>query len=315
MAQKIVQSRTVRFFEVVDLKTGLPVEGELPWSKTTTALAHSDVSVDDRTVKIAGEDHHGGPWSLSGYPDMLLFSKIREDFELPELFDRGDGTLTALQIAETQGVAETTHVGFFPSNIVGMIRTNTGPGAGSFERWVNAMALFDGLPDLAVQPLSRVSVTQRVQDIEEARGITIRARSTAGQALAGKAPRIADTFDFLQQKFGSVMVEMRIYTTRDHGNAAESEAIMSEATGLLALTADGQSIPDVDAAKLTFLSKEKEKSDDINMLKDKLAETVEVEVVDKEGKSTRRASAARAMQQAYNRLEKDLQTAVDRPRS
>ena len=308
------QTRTVRFFEVVDRKSGLPLEHDLPWSDALAALSRGDISPGDRTVKFAGEDHHGGPWQMSGLPDMLLFSKIREDYDLPDVFDRTSGALEALQIAETQGIAETTHVGFFPSNIVGMIRTNTTPGAGSLEAWVNGMHLFDGTEPVLVQPLSRVAVTARVADVEQARGISVRMRTTAAQAIADRAPRLADITERLNQQFGSVMVEMRIYIPQDQGHVEESTAIMDEAEGLLALTADGAAVEGLQAAHLTYLSREKEVADDINILKDKLAERVEVEVIDEEGRSTRRESAAQAMQHAYNRLEDDLQAAVGRSR-
>lgn len=309
------QSRTVRFFEIIEQKTGLPLEHAFDWDPTLVALGKADVAVADRTVKIAGEDHHGGPWVLSGHPSMLLFSKIREDFELPELFDRSSGDLSALQIAESQGVAETTHVGFFPQNIVAMMRTNTTPGAGNLERWINSMHLFDNQPNVEVIPLSRVSVTQRVADVEQARGIKVRMRTTAAQSIAGSAPRLADAVSYLEQKFGPVMVEMRIYIPQDQGYSDASGTIMEEANGLLALTADGEPIDGVQAASLTYRSREKEKADEINMLKDKLAEQVFVEVVDAEGRSTRRASAALAMQAAYTRLEDDLQAAINRPRN
>ena len=312
---KPTQSRTVRFFEIVDLKTGEPFEHELPWSNALSALGDADVPAVDRTIKFNGEDHHGGPWQMSGLPDMLLFSKIREGVDLPELFDRGSGDLTPMQLAETQGVAETTHVGFFPSNVVGMIRTTAGPGAGSFEAWINAMTLFDtGVENLAVQPLSRVSVTARVADVDQARGLKIRMRTSAHQAIASGAPHLADITERLHEQFGSVMVEMRIYIPRDQGYTDESDVIMTEAEGLLALTADGHLADDVLAAHLTYRSREREKADDINMLKDKLAEQVEVEVVDESGRSTRRESAARAMQHAYSRLKDDLQAAVARNR-
>jgi hypothetical protein len=315
MATTRSQTRTVRFFEIVERKTGLPLEAELDWDPTLDALGRSDVSVDDRTIDIAGEDHHGGPWVLSGYPSMLLFSKIRDDFELPELFDRANGQLEALEIAETKGVAETTHIGFFPQNIVGMIRTNTTPGAGNLERWINNMNLFDNLPAIDVQPLSRVAVTQRVADVEQARGIKIRMRTTAAQSIAGRAPRLADAVQHLQQQFGSVMVEMRIYIPQDQGYTEESSTIMEEANGLLALTADGEALDGVQAASLTYRSREKERADEINMFKDKLAEEVLVEVMDSEGRATRRASASLAMQTAYNHLRDDLQAAIDRPRA
>ncbi len=312
---KRVRTRVVRFFEIVDARSGHPLAEELEWSLTLEALGRHDVSVEDRTVRIAGEDHHGGPWRLSGLPNMLLFSKIREEFELPDIFDRRSGALESLRIAESQGIAETTHVGFFPANIVAMIRTNTTPGAGSLERWINNMGLFEGLRPITVQPLSRVAVTQRVADVEQARGIKVRMRTTAAQGLAERAPRLAETVEHLHQLFGSVMVEMRIYIPQDQGYQEESDTILDEALGLLALTADGQAVDGVQAASLTYRSREKERADDINMLKDKLAERVEVEVLDDEGRSTRRESAAGAMAQAYTHLEADLMAAVSRDRS
>lgn len=308
------QMRTVRFFEIIDHKTSMPLESDLPWPDAIRAL--EQVGPRERTVPIGGDDHHGGPWSVSGLPEMLLMSKIRGDFALPELIDRNTGVLEALRIAETQGIAETTHLGFFPSNIVGMIRTNTTPGATSFEKWLNSMNLFGEQEPFAVIPLSRVEVQSRVNDIESARGVKIRMRSTASQAIADKAPRISAVTQTLEQQFGPVMVEMRVYLTQNDGlETPESAAIMAEATGLLALTQAGSIASGVDAASMTYLSRESEAIDEFNMFNDKLAEKVAVEVVDEKGLSTRRESAAKAMALAYDHLKKDLQAAVGRDRA
>lgn len=309
------RARTVRFFEIVDTKSGAPLADDLPWRETLEALGRADVQPEERTLSIGGEDHHGGPWLMSTLPPMLLFSKIREDFELPDVFDRRDGTLEAIRIAEEQGIAETTHVGFFPRNILATIRTNTTPGAGSLERWINNMHLFDGLRPVSVLPLSRVDATRRIEDVEQARGVKVRMRSTAASALADRAPRLADTVEHLRQQFGSVMVEMRIYIPQDQGYTEESDTILTEARGLLALTGDGNAVDGLQAAQLFYRSRERERADDINMLKDKLAEEVFVEVSDAEGRSTRRESAARAMQIAYSHLEGDLLAAVSRDRA
>lgn len=309
-----VKARTVRFFEIVDTRTGDPLADDLDWRPTLEALGRADVTTGERTLSIGGEDHHGGPWLMSGLPPMLLFSKIRDDFELPDVFDRRDGSLEAIQIAEQQGIAETTHVGFFPLNIVAMIRTNTTPGAGNLERWINNMHLFDELRPIEVQPLSRVDATRRIQDVEQARGVKIRMRTTAAASIADRAPRLADTVQHLQEQFGPVMVEMRIYIPQDQGYTTESDTILEEARGLFALTAEGRAVDGLQAAQLFYRSRERERADDINMLKDKLAEEVFVEVLDGEGKSTRRESAARAMDLAYAHLKDDLIAAIGRDR-
>lgn len=306
------QVRTVRFFEIVDHKTGGAIP-DLPWTDVLDNLGKASISPHDRTVEIKGDDHHGGPWTMSGHPSMLLFSRIRGSFEFPDLIDRRSGELEALTIAETKGVAETTHVGFFPSNVVAMVRSRTSPGATSLQRWINAMGLFEDPAPLDVQPLTRASVTQRINDVERARGVSVRVRSTAGQALADRAPRMADVIDVLQQQFGSVMVEMRIYTVGDQGETPESAALFAEAEGLLALTATGEVQDHIKAARMTYLSREKERDDEIDMLNEKLAERVEVETVDDEGKAAKRESAAIAMQVAYNHLRDDIEAALHGP--
>lgn len=311
----VSQMRTVRFYEIVDRKSGEALEHDLPWDDVLVGLGAASMTPEQRTAKIAGDDHHGGAWMLSGFPSMLLFSRIRESYEFPDLFDRSSGSLEALELAESKGVAETTHVGFFPSNVIAMIRTQSSPGAGNLERWINEFEFFKGVERLAVQPLSRTSATERISDVEQARGVTVRMRTTAAQALVDRSPRLAEAVEVLHQKFGSVMVEMRIYTTDSEGGATESAAIMEEVEGLLALTASGEQIPGVDAAKLSYRSIETEKIDEINMMMEKLAERVEVQTIDDEGRSTRRESAAQAMMVAYGHLEADITEALSPARA
>jgi hypothetical protein len=314
MTTKATQTRTVRFYEVVDHKSALPLPHLLPWDKSLEHLADGSLKPLDRTVKIAGEDHHGGAWM--GTPNMLLLSKIREDYDVPEVFDRANGTLEALQLAESQGVAETSHISFFEGNIVGMIRSTASPGATSLSNWLNGMKLFDGVDKLDVIPLSRVSVQAKVADIERVNGVKIRARSTAAQALADNgAPRLAETIDRLTDQFGPITVEMRVYVTRDQPAVDVRGTIMEEATGLIALTQDGHAVAGLEAASLSYQSRERERTEELNMLNDKFAERVEIEVVDSQGKVTRRESAAKAMQLAFNHLRDDLIRAIDRPRA
>lgn len=309
---KNVQNRTVRFYEVVDHKTSLPIAHDLPWDKTLEMLTDSTITPAERTVRFGGEDHHGGGWM--GTPNMLLFSKIRDDFDVPEVFDRARGTLEALQLAESQGVAETTHVAFFERNIVGMIRTTASPGATSLSNWLNGMELFSGVDRLDVIPLSRVSVQAKVNDIERVNGVKIRARSTAAQALAENgSPRLAETIDNLTERFGPVTVEMRIYVTASQPAVDVRNTIFDEAQGLIRLTADGNAVEGLEAASLSYQSLERERTEELNMLNDKFAERVDIEVVDSQGKVTRRESAARAMQRAFDHLRPDLLRAIDRP--
>lgn len=310
---KTIQTRTVRFYEVVDHRTTLPLPHVLPWDNALQELTHSSLSPLDRTVDIGGEDHHGGGWM--GTPNMLLLSKIRDDFDVPEVFDRTLGTLEALQLAESQGVAETTHISFFEGNIVGMIRTTASPGATSLASWLNGMELFSGVERLDVIPLSRVSVQGKVADIDRVNGVKIRARSTAAQALAENgAPRLAEAIDRLTDQFGPVTVEMRVYVTRDQPAVDVRGTIMEEASGLIRLTQDGHAVEGLEAATLSYQSLERERTEELNMLNDKFAERVDIEVVDSQGKVTRRESAARAMQRAYDHLRTDLIRAIDRPR-
>jgi hypothetical protein len=306
------ETRTVRFFEIIDHTTSMPLKAELDWATALTALGAESDPVK-RTVNVGGADHHGGAWQMSKHPSMLLLSRIRDDFNLPELIDRKTGDLDSLHILESQGIAETSHIAFFPSNIVGMIRTTTTPGAGNFEQWLNKMGVFGNPDPFAVVPLSRVSPQQRIAEIEEARGVKVRMRSTMGHAIAGRAPRLSRVVDALHEEFGAVQVEMRVYLPRGASRGAEEEAIMTEASGLISLNADGSDA--IESARLSYISTETEKMEEFNILSDKLADKVEVQVVDGDGRSTRRASAAKAMQQAYNRLETELQAAVHRDRT
>lgn len=314
MARRPTQSRVVRFFELLEHDTGLPLSDDLPWDSALLAL-QTGVSVADRTVNFEGSDHHGGPWLMSGFTSMLLFSRIRDNFDLPELFDRQRGTLDVLQVAESKGVAETTHIGFFPNNVIAMVRSGTDPGAGSFQKWINKMDIFDDLPLLDVAPLSRVAVTEKFKDVDQARGIKVRMRTTAAQSISSAAPYLSSAVDTLQETFGPVMVEMRIYLPKDEGYTEEARMIEEEARGLMALTSEGHAVDGLEAATIMYRSLETEKGAEINMLKDKLAERVEVEVIDTDGRATRRESASRAMLQAYTALKGDLEKAVQRSRN
>lgn len=315
MATRKTMTRTVRFFEILEHSTGAPLSHDLPWEQALTAL-QTGVTAAERTKRVEGNDHHGGPWLLDGLPGMLIFSKIRDDYELPEIIDRRNGDLDVIQIAEGQGVAETTHVAFFPRNIVAMMRNQSTPGAASLQKWIKEMELFgSGFPALDVAPLSRVDIKKKIEDVEFARGVKVRMRTTASQRIASGAPLLASTMKTLQENFGPVMVEMRIYLPQDDGYTDEAETIKQEAEGLLALSDDGGALDGVQAATMFYRSLETEKAAEVNMFKDKLAERVEVQIIDDDGRVMRRESAAQAMQRAYNALKGDLIRAVDRDRS
>lgn len=308
MALGYRENRVVRFFCVIDHTTGQTFDDDLPWDHMLETI--ESWSPDDRTSRLNGEDHHGGPWM--GTPNMLLLSKIRAGNELPELFDRRSGSLDSLQLAEEQGIAETTHVAFFERNIVAMIRKNTTPGAAQLASWIRDRAVFEGLGPVDIVPLSRVSIEEKVKDIERAKGVQIRARSAAADYLRkGGSGRLADTIDQITQTFGPVTVEMRIYVRPGEPANDVRETILAEAQGLVRLLAGGEAVEGIEAAKLQYDSLAQEKAAELNFLKDKFAETVVVEVMDADGRSTRRSSAAAAMKRAFDHLRADLLRSVE----
>jgi hypothetical protein len=72
------------------------------------------------------------------YPRLRL-STVRMA-EIPDGFDRRDSSAFTIEMAESQGIAEHSHMVFFPDNILGLEYNYRGPGVGRLEEYFRKMA-------------------------------------------------------------------------------------------------------------------------------------------------------------------------------
>lgn len=296
--------KIVRFYEIVG-REHERLE-DMDWPALLAQVARTPFS--GRAIEVRGDELLGTTYTASKDYEILLLSRGRDSDDLPDLLNRENGDLAQLEVAENQGLVETSHIAFFnPGNIIGVIRTTGSPSTNGLEDWLNGMGFFDA--GLRAAPLSRVNIDLKLRDVEQARGIRVRMNTSAAGAISNTAPRLSGVVERLNENFGPVMVEMRIYIPQDQGFEDESAIIRAEAEGLANVSA-----ADVSVVELAYRSVEKQRKDAVDFVKDELAEKVMVQLRDVDGEPVKNRSAADAIMRAYEHLRLELVAAVDRDR-
>jgi hypothetical protein len=296
--------KTVRFYEIVGPEHQRL--DDMEWPGMLSDLAQTEFV--RRAIEVRGDELLGTTYTASEETEILLLSRGRDSDDLPDLLNRENGDLAQLEVAENQGLVETSHIGFFnPGNIVGVMRTTASPSSNALEDWLNGMGYFE--TKVRAAPLSRVNVNMKLRDVEQARSIRVRMNTSAAGAISNVAPRLSSTVARLNEEFGSVMVEMRIYIPQDQGFEEESAAILEEAQGLATVPAS-----DVSVVEMAYRSIEKQRKDAVDFVKDELAEQVLVQLRDVDGEPVKNRSAADAIVRAYEHLRLELVAAVERDR-
>jgi hypothetical protein len=143
------------------------------------------------------------------YPRLRL-STVRMT-EIPAGFDRRDSSDFTIEMAETQGIAEHSHMVFFPDNILGFEYNYRGPGVGRLEEYFEKKA---PIPESAVSfnALIDRDFEEKLQRIEDLRELRIRVshREVEGASAQRIIPDEDDPFEVLD-------------TMKDFGEAGEYE--------------------------------------------------------------------------------------------
>jgi hypothetical protein len=107
----------------------------------------------------------------SRYPRLRL-TTVRMA-EIPEGFDRRDSSTFIFEIAEEQGIAENSHMVFFPNNILGLEYNYRGPGVARFEEYLRKKVLIPE-SEVSFHALIDKDFEEKLQRWSELRELRIR---------------------------------------------------------------------------------------------------------------------------------------------
>lgn len=168
------------------------------------------------------------------YPRLRL-STVRMA-EIPEGFDRRDSSSFTFEIAEEQGIAESSHMAFFPNNILGLEYNYRGPGVGRLEQYLREKAptLESAVSFNALMDRDFEEKLQRLSDLRELR-IRVSHREVEGANSQGMNLEEDDPFKALEsmKDFGEAGEYELTWKSRTHSREKISKRFMSVARSYL----------------------------------------------------------------------------------
>lgn len=225
---------------------------------------------------------------------------------LPQV-ENGGGTLTALAIPDSSGLAEITHMMFFPANILGAVFNFYGPRPTSFAAYVRAKVP-DTPPELKIEPLIRADISQQLNRFETLRMLQLKIRPSYSQIVEQANDSLGSAFTAAAAAVGDELKEVEIVLRAGRKKSSDLGQIIKNAVRLLAHRGDLRE--NVSHFTVSGVDQETQTTAKLDLLSDKLVLSRKIVRQNQRSRALDDASAYDAIAQAYNELRDDLEAAA-----
>ncbi|MBN9099349.1 MAG: hypothetical protein J0I49_14730 [Pseudonocardia sp.] len=293
----------VRFYEILD-KNGqqfpdLDIERLLD---TVAAIPNEDAYVKLAKMELLGSTH--APQGAGRAPQcpMIVLDRITREVRMRIENQR---EYRPLELGDGDTIAEPTHVGMFPRNVVGILRqSGQAPGPASFREFLNASDLLE--EEVTVVPLADRNAVRALSNVGRLTKLNIQLDSESATNVLGPSRFLNDAFELFRHNLGRVDVEI-IVKMSHKGPAETSDRLLEE---IRALQESG-ALASTEKAEITYRRLEDGRSDSYDFLTEAVAQSVDVEVdEDRLGPSNPRASES--IMDAYEKQYEDIMSALNR---
>lgn len=265
------------------------------------AIPDKDAYVKLARMELLGSTH--APQGAGRAPQAPLIVLDRITREVRMRIESGR-QYRALSLEKGDTIAEPTHIGLFPRNVVGIMRqTGQSPGPASFRDFLNEAGLFDD--GLTIRPLVDGNALRALSNVEKITKVNLELDADTAAAVGGPAKFVADALSILRNNLPGVSVELALKFS-PKGPDESSEA----ALGAVRALHEGNAFGSAQRASIAFRRLEDHRADSFDFLTEAVAQAVEVDTDDERG-GPNNARASEAIMEAYNDQYDDILSALN----
>ncbi len=222
------------------------------------------------------------------------------------LVEDGSGTLTSLGIPPSSGLAEITHVLFFPNNILGAVFNFYGPRPTRLSGYLKAKV--PGTPaELSIEPLIRADVAEQLDRFETLRLVDLKIRPSYAQIVEQANDSLGSAFTAATAAVTDGAKGLQLVLTSDRKKTASLGQTLMNAVKWLAARDDLHE--NVSRFTVGGLDSETGNSAKLDLLSDKLVMAKKIVRQSARSRALDNNSAYSAIQEAYNELSDELEAA------
>lgn len=239
-------------------------------------------------------------------PQRICLGKVRRR-NLPALEEQGE--LRPLDIPEEAGIAEQTHMVFFPNNIVGMLFNFYGPRMASLRDYLKRLHP-DTPNSLSIDPLLRQDVLDQLDRLRKIRVFDLRILRPFMARLQQADQSLHDAFSAAQEVGEAEQFQLILKPPPNSRDWIADRFLDIARRVARIVSGDPDANEEVTSFKVRGQNEETESMETVDVLRDRLVVKKNVEVA---GDRTRRLdpdSAYGAVTEAYEELEGDLRQAA-----
>lgn len=295
-ADLAVKSRNalVAFFEIQD-EEGKALESPIDWPGLLSFVAHQ--SMEERRHRINGIAHWGQVYTYKE-TDHLILARHRDEVSS---LDTVTGEIVDTESDINRPWVEVSVIHFLPdTNRLGFVLgSNAAPRISSLAHWINEHDVLDDR--ITIAPVLDRDVMRKIQRAEGANLVKVTFEGDRVRDLP-EGHGLYEVAQGMKVRYGDVVVELVLRTTKDHGGVQETSNILNEAQYLA-----GTGMFDQAVAGLSWRDEEgRLQKEQVNFVKHRLAKSMKISVVDADGKSIKITSAIEAIYRAADRLKVDI---------
>ncbi|MFI6254558.1 hypothetical protein ACIBCL_00405 [Micromonospora zamorensis] len=291
-----VKSRNalVAFFEVQD-EEGKALEAPINWPGMMSLVARQ--TMDERRHRINGIAHWGQVYAYKE-TDHLILARHRDEVSS---LDSATGEIVDTESDVTRPWVEVSIVHFLPeTNRFGFVLgSNAAPRVSSLAHWINEHDILDDR--ITIAPVLDRDIMRKIRRAEGANLVKVTFEGDRVSELH-QSDGLYEVAQGIKAKYGDVVIELQLRTTREHGGPREKSNILNEAQHLA-----GTGVFDKAVAGLTWRDDEGQlQKEQVDFVKHRLAKSMKIRVVNAGGKSIKVTSAIEAIYRAADQLKPDL---------
>ena len=211
-----------------------------------------------------------------------------------------------LVLGENDTIAEPTHVGLFPGNVLGIMRqSGQAPGPSSVRDFINTASLFD--EEIAVRPLVDGNALRALADVGTMTRLNLELDPDAASKVTGGAKFLADIMELFRRNLPGVSVGLDLKLS-----ARGPEEVSQKAYDAVTELHQKNALGAAQRAQIGYRRLEDGRADSYDFLSESVSQAVEVEL-DEERGGPNNARASEAIMDAYNSQYDDIRSALNRP--
>ncbi len=265
----------------------------LPWTMTGRYQPNSDGSVTCSWIDRVQANQR------------MQLATVRRT-ALP-LMEDGSGTLSSLGIPASAGLAEITHLTFFPSNILGAVFNFYGPRPTRLANYLKSKV--PGTPaDLTIEPLIKTDVAEELERFETLRLVDLRIRPSYVSVVEEADESLGAAFDATTKAVTDDLQEAQIVLKT--GRKRDADLGTSIRGFVRRLLGRDDLHENATRFQVGGLDTDTQRTAVVDLLSDKLVSTKRIIKESTRSRALDNNSAYNAIQQAYDELKDELEAAA-----